>query len=170
MDNRLKQQILNKFAQSEHFKINFVCSGNIIRSPYAHLLFTHILKGTELEKRITVESSAVKYRNYQISNESSQMLRSEGVSKEEIDQFRPRHFMDHPQIYDDVDLILVMEKNHITQLPDRFREKAFLLLDFTQDKNINVPDPYFNPPYERAYRMISEALVILKDLFLQSLQ
>ena len=150
MNNQEKERILDKFEQSKEFKINFVCSGNVIRSPYAHLLFENIIKGTELEKRIVVESSAVKYRNHQISHESYHTLLDEGVPEEVIQKFYPRHFIDHPEIYDDVDVILVMEKSHIKQLPERFQGKAFLLVEFTQGREQNIPDPYFDPPYERS--------------------
>ncbi len=170
MIRRNKELILGKLSHSSQFKINFVCSGNIIRSPYAQLLFTYIIKNSELENRITVESSGVKYRNCQISCESYQMLLTEGIPEEKILKFTPRFFIDYPHIYEDVDLILVMEKNHIKYIPEQFREKAFLLLEFTQGDAIDVPDPYFDPPYERVFSMIKQSLLILKDQMLKSIQ
>ncbi len=159
---RRKNMIKLRFQKSDLFTVNFICSGNIIRSPYAHILFQHQIRNEKgLKNRIKVESGGVKYRNSSISYESHQMLLKKGISEEMIAKFVPRYFSDHPNMFNEVDLILVMEKSHITRLPKSFQNRAFLLLEFTQDVKENVPDPFFDPPFERAYRMIDKSLDLL---------
>lgn len=158
-----KQLILENFCKSDHFTIIFICSGNIIRSPYAHILFEHLIQEElELSKKIQVESGGVTYRNYSISMESRDMLLREGISIEKIAEFKSRYFPDHPNMFQGVDLVLVMEKNHLQKIPI---ENAFLLLEFTMGISENVPDPYFDPPYERSFQMIKEALIQLSNFF-----
>jgi protein-tyrosine-phosphatase len=93
------------------------------------------------------------------------MLLKEGVPQNKISEFRPRYYPDHPDMFKEVDLVLVMEKNHIRKIPN---QNTFLLLEFTFGKAINVPDPYFDPPYERSFQMIKEALIQLREFFSNS--
>ncbi len=163
---RRKIRIKETFKKSNSFTINFICSGNIIRSPYAHLLFFHMINGyPQLKRRIKVESGGVKYRNSSISSESYEMLLKKGVSEKIIAEFKPRYFLDHPNMFKSVDLILVMEKTHIRFLPKSVQNKAFLLLEFTQGVSENIPDPFFDPPFERAYNMIDKSLKLLENFF-----
>jgi protein-tyrosine phosphatase len=167
LDER-KKIILENFRRSNQFSIIFICSGNIIRSPYAHLLFEHLLKDDkDLSTKIKVESGAVTYRNYSISLESHDELLKEGISSERI-QFKPRHFMDYPDMFQRADLILVMAKGHLRSIPEGYRDKAFLLLEFTNGKSENIPDPYFNPPFSRAYIIIKNSLIQLHKFFLKN--
>ena len=158
--------ILEKFRQGESFTINFICSGNIIRSPYAEILFEHmVLKAKDkLPIKIQVESGGVTYRNTMISRESASMLLREGIRKERIEQFSPRFLPDYPESFANSDLILVMERSHIRSIPPEYREKTFLLLEFVYGRDEDVPDPYFDPPFERSYRMIEKALKSLLDI------
>ncbi|MFX0182392.1 MAG: hypothetical protein ACFE95_04840 [Candidatus Hodarchaeota archaeon] len=164
-----KQIILENFRRSSQFSILFICSGNIIRSPYAQLLFEHLIKDDkDLSTKIKVESGAVMYRNYSIALESHDELLKEGITSERIAQFKPRHFMDDPSMFQKADLILVMAKGHQRKIPERFRDKVFLLLEFTNGKSESVPDPYFNPPFSRAYSMIKNSLIQLREFFLEN--
>ncbi|UCE13047.1 MAG: hypothetical protein JSV04_12750, partial [Candidatus Heimdallarchaeota archaeon] len=125
-----KNSILNKFKGSNRFNIIFICSGNIIRSPYAHLLFEHLLReNSYLKRKIYVDSGGVTYRNYSISSESKDMLLREGVSLEAISNFIPRYYPDYPSMFHDVDLVLVMERRHIQRVPETVRNQTFLLLE-----------------------------------------
>ncbi|MHA2053392.1 MAG: arsenate reductase/protein-tyrosine-phosphatase family protein [Candidatus Hodarchaeales archaeon] len=162
MSNSMKKTI-NKLKRKKTISINFVCSGNIIRSPYAELLFQKLLleKNPKLSARIRVESSGVTYKNFSISRETTQMLIHEGVPRTRIDKFSPRYIGDYPKMYDKNDLILVMEENHLSAIPNQARNKAFLLLEFIYGQTKDVPDPFFTPPFETAYNMIKEALKIL---------
>ncbi len=163
---RRKIKIKNKFQASESFTVSFICSGNIIRSPYAHILFFHMIEGDpSLKNRIRVESGGVKYRNSSLSNECREILLRKGVSEKIIFNFKPRYYLDYPDMFKKVDLILIMEKNHIRYLPRSIHDHTFLLLEFTLGISENVPDPFFDPPFERAYKMIDKSLVYLYEFF-----
>jgi len=161
--------LLRKIYSQESFTINFICSGNIIRSPYAELLFEKLIQDSNvLHQKIRVESGGVKYKNTRISEESTLMLLKDGVSQDRINKFSPRFIRDYPKMFEKSDLILVMEKNHLRYLPDRDQKRSYLFLDFIYGKSIgNVPDPYFDPPFDRAYKMIKEALITLLDRILE---
>lgn len=166
--SRIMKKIINELREKEKISINFVCSGNIIRSPYAEMLFEKLLleKNTTFSVRVNVESSGVTYKNYQISRETTQMLLKEGVSRKRIDDFSPRYIGDYPNLFDTNDLILVMEKNHLSAIPKEAKAKAYLLLDFTSGRKDDVPDPFFTPPFERAYNMIKASLEIIIQEFI----
>ena len=119
-------------------------------------------------KKIQVESGGVRFRNYSISTEAQNMLLKDGISPEDIARFQPRYYPDYPDMFQKVDLILVMEKGHISSVPRHSKEKTFLLLEFTLGLDENVPDPYFDPPYERSFQLIREALIQLQTIFKSS--
>ncbi len=164
------RDFLKSLLRKKSVRINFICSGNIIRSPYAEILFEHLIQDEKKSffRTIQTESGGVRYRNSSISAESTDMLLREGVSQDRINHFTPRYFLDYPSMFESVDLILVMERSHLRSIPSKFKGKAFLLLDFVYGKNDDVPDPYFDPPYERAYNMIKKALQDLIEILNQN--
>ena len=134
------------------------------------MLFEKLLEksGKKISLKIQVESGGVKYQNSMISEESAAMLMKEGVVKERINRFTPRYSRDYPEMFTKNDLILVMEQSHLQYIPKKFSDKSFLFLDYVYGKTIgNVPDPYFDPPFERAYNMIKEALQSLLEQILK---
>ncbi|MFW9856009.1 MAG: hypothetical protein ACFFFG_13220 [Candidatus Thorarchaeota archaeon] len=162
-----KSEILEKFKTKSRFTINFICSGNIIRSPYAQLLFEHMIRDNPKLNKIHVESGAVTYNNSAMYPESERALREKGIDEETISSFRPRFHLDYPEMFSRADLILVMSHKHIPRIPEEYREKTFLLRDFTLGKAENIPDPFFEPPFDRAFHMIDESLDGLLELFLE---
>jgi protein-tyrosine phosphatase len=165
-----KKDVLTKFKKSKAFSILFICSGNIIRSPYAEILFEYLIQDeSKLKSKIHVESGAVTYRNYSISRESFNQLVSEGIQPERISKFKPRHIKDHPKMLKNADLILVMAKGHLKRIPSDYQEKTFLFLDFIKGLSESVPDPFFDPPFERAFDLIKDALIQLRDKLIKVL-
>lgn len=162
-----KYRILKKFQDDNQFRINFICSGNIIRSPYAQLLFEHMITDFPSLKKIKVESGAVTYQNTSIFPESAEALRGKGIDEKKISAFKPRYYLEHPEMFSQADLILVMTHKHLPRIPLEYREKAFLLSNFALGRDENVPDPFFDPPFSKAYNLIDEALDGLLKLFLK---
>ncbi len=68
--------------------ILFVCTGNMVRSPFAELYARH------LGCPVPVSSAATTYRNLGIYPTAAYALLSRGVSREIVTQFRPRHLDD----------------------------------------------------------------------------
>lgn len=135
----------------------FICSGNIIRSPYAEILFEKMLIEANLETRFIVSSGGVTYRNSRISTMSYNELLKEGISSSRIRSFYPRHIDDHTHLFSNADIILVMSGDHLSRL-SRFKEKSYLLTEFAGLPPEDVPDPYFESTPEIAYNMIKMSL------------
>ncbi len=75
--------LFKKICSKEPFTVNFICSGNIIRSPYSEMLFEYLIREKDsFNLNINVQSGGVVYRNQLISKESALMLMKEGISKE----------------------------------------------------------------------------------------
>ncbi|MHA1972332.1 MAG: arsenate reductase/protein-tyrosine-phosphatase family protein [Candidatus Hodarchaeales archaeon] len=157
--NTRKQQIREKLKNKDKFQVLFICSGNIIRSPYAHRLLDHMIsQDNKLKEKVTVDSGGVRYKNSSLSYETYQELLKEGLKEYVLSEFQPKYLPDFPEVYEKSDLILVMEKSHLRRIPPRYQSKSFLLLQFTDGLNIDVPDPYFDPPFDRSYKMIKSSL------------
>jgi protein-tyrosine-phosphatase len=133
------------------------------------MLFENLIREKDsFNLNINVQSGGVVYKNQRISKESASMLMKEGISKERINQFSPRYHHDYPDMFKEADLILVMEQSHLQYIPEKYIQKSFLFLDFVYGQKIgDVPDPYFDPPFERAYNMIKDALKSLIEQILQ---
>jgi protein-tyrosine-phosphatase len=138
----------------------FLCSGNVIRSAYAELVFTKMIADEDcLRGRVNVYSGGVTYRNIRIYPEIIEYICQEGVDSHQINKFQPRHIGDHPQLLLGADLILVMTREHLSRIPKEFQEKAHLLYQYVFGKPHEIPDPYFEPPMERAVNMLKIALM-----------
>ncbi|MHA1170275.1 MAG: arsenate reductase/protein-tyrosine-phosphatase family protein [Candidatus Hodarchaeales archaeon] len=147
-------------ASKDKISILFICSGNIIRSPYAEILFEQMIIDAGLKSRFIINSGAVTYHNSKISTLSYNELLKEGVSSSRIRSFYPRHIDDHPQLFSQADLILVMSREHLSKL-SRFKDKSHLLTEFAGLPPEDVPDPYFESTPEKAYSMIKKSLQAL---------
>lgn len=153
-----------KSTNSKPLSIVFICSGNVIRSAYAELLFEKMVTETTcLRGRIRVHSGAVQYHNTRIYPEIVPFLIEEGVAETRIKNFKSRHVDDYPELLSDSDLILVMTKSHIIRIPDLYKDKSFLVYQYGTGEDLEIPDPYFEPPMDRAIRMLNEALNGLLD-------
>lgn len=151
---------LQLMASKEKISLLFICSGNIIRSPYAEILFEKMLVEADLESRFILSSGAVTYRNSRISTMSYNELLKEGISSSRIKSFYPRHIDDHRHLFSNADIILVMSRDHQSKL-SRFKEKSHLLTEFAGLSPEDVPDPYFESTPEIAYNMIKRSLQAL---------
>lgn len=137
----------------------FLCSGNVIRSAYAELVFTKMVDEEEcLQGRVKVSSGAVRYRNTRIYREIEKYILQEGISPYQINIFQPRHIRDHPQLLTEADIILVMTREHLTRIPKEYQEKSHLLYQYVFGKVLEIPDPYFEPPMERAVSLLKKSL------------
>ena len=130
------------------------------------MLFNHKIRNDKrLSKRLIIDSGAVKYQNSVISQETYSHLLKAGLSKEEILLFKPKYLGKIPELIEDSDLILVMEKKHLKYIPSSKLDHTFLLLEFALGREEDIPDPYINQPYEKAYNLIDLSIQKLYDLF-----
>lgn len=159
-----KQSLLKilkgKMSKGNVIHILFVCSGNIMRSPIAEMLFEKMIQGHSCQSLIKSESGAVVYHNSRLMSETRQILLGEGISSKRLDSFYPRHISDEPELFKCADLILVMEQNHLSALGE-LNNKSFLLKDFTIGVNEEIGDPYFGASFTEVIQEIKHCLEVL---------
>ncbi|CAK0762111.1 Low molecular weight protein-tyrosine-phosphatase [Azospirillaceae bacterium] len=127
------------------FKVLFVCTGNICRSPTAEGVFRHRARLAELGDMVLADSAGIgdwhtgeppdhrsiltaRGRGYEIGD-----LRARQVTRRDFSQF---------------DLLLGMDRDHVAALrrmaPPKSVERARLFLDFSDTfQGRDVPDPYY---------------------------
>ncbi len=134
--------------ESALFRICFVCTGNICRSPMAEVVFRDLVKRFRLTASVTVISAGT--GDWHVGEHSDDRtvaaLRERGYdgSGHRAKQFDPEWF-------DHLDLVVVFDRSHERILKswaqnDEDRGKVQLLLSFDQEQTDQweVPDPYYS--------------------------
>ena len=131
-------------------QLNFVCLGNICRSPTAEGIMATLVAEAGLSHRIAVDSSGTGawHAGEPADKRSAREARSRGIELTS----RARQF--HPGDFYEFDLILAMDESNLSNIIDvapesALREKAHLLRSFDpnsaglQAGQLDVPDPYY---------------------------
>ena len=153
--------------ESSLFRICFVCTGNICRSPMAETVFRDLVAKAGLEHRIAVMSAGTGdwHVGEPADERTVESLRSHGYdgSKHRARQFDPEWF-------DRLDLVVVFDHGQERILKewapnDRDRSKVQLLLGFDKDQATisDVPDPYYSDAalFDHVLSMIERASTAL---------
>ena len=129
--------------------IVFVCSGNIMRSPYAMFQAQKCLqeKYPQLTEIIVFRSGAVVYQNRKIHEDVKQRLIKEDFDPELVDNHIPRKIQTHLDYYSQTNLFFVMTREHKKILENFYPGKSFLLSEIINSDE-EISDPYFNPQLE----------------------
>lgn len=134
-------------------KINFVCFGNICRSPMAEFVMKNLVRNAGLEEKFLIESSGTHAAvGTLIHHETCRELKKNGVP------FTPRTAKKFTSnTYKNFDYIVCMDKGNVAGAknissgdPDG---KIYLLLEFA-DESRDVDDPYYTENYSVAYEDI----------------
>ncbi len=132
----------------------FVCSGNIIRSAFAHLYAQHI--GIK-----NVDSIATTYKNQKIHPETKKQLLKLGIPEEKINKFKPKQISQFkiPQN----PMFIVMTEKHKQQLISKGipEDKIKKITQFI-GKNNDIADPYWTRRFTHAFKTIKECVQALK--------
>ncbi|MHA1230696.1 MAG: arsenate reductase/protein-tyrosine-phosphatase family protein [Candidatus Helarchaeota archaeon] len=146
----------------------FLCSGNICRSPMAEMLFEKLAKERGVGDQIESISGAVIFHNDMIMWETAQVLREEGINDERINKFYPRHISRYPELLE-ADVILTMEKRHLSAIPKNYLNKSFLLSEFAGCSSNDVSDPYgdFIDTYKEIANEIKYYLNKILDILIE---
>lgn len=126
-------------------KINFVCLGNICRSPLAHHVMEDIVRKNGMEKRFTIDSSGL--GGWHIGDLPDYRMRDVAFKAGYKLTHRARQFK--KEDFYEFDLILAMDqeilqgcKRLLPSLDVQNRLKLFREFDPIQD-SLDCPDPYY---------------------------
>ncbi len=145
------------------YKILFVCTGNICRSPTADGYMKKIVKEAGLEDYIYIDSAGTSSYHH---GDAPDMRSVECALQHGLDIRDLRSRALRADDYADFDLILAMDSQNIWNLnlkrPDgdeRYQHaKIQKLLEYAPAYGEDIPDPYYGDDgFENVYQMISSA-------------
>lgn len=143
------------------FRVLFVCTGNICRSPTAEGIFRNLVEARGLADRIDAESAGTGswHAGEPPDARSQETAKARGV---DIGGQRARSV--RPDDYENFDLILAMDSGHYRSLergcPAAFADRVRLFMDYAPETGItDVPDPYYGAGdgFTRVFEMIEIA-------------
>ncbi|MDC7704566.1 low molecular weight protein-tyrosine-phosphatase [Vogesella indigofera] len=129
----------NKALPSARFRVLFVCTGNICRSPTAHAIFARDVGRAGLAAQIEVDSAGTSAWH---AGEAADPRTVAAALRHGVDMSALRARPFRPQDWQQFDLILVAGYDHLAQLQRQMPadwpgELALMLAD------AEVPDPYY---------------------------
>jgi len=155
------------FDESALFRICFVCTGNICRSPMAETVFKELVKKAGFEKKIAVISAGT--GDWHVGEPSDERtleaLAAQGYNGS---GHRGRQF--DPAWFANLDLVVVFDRSQERILKawastEQDRSKVQLLLSFDSEQTalVDVPDPYYSDAamFDQVLTMITRACAAL---------
>jgi len=154
-------------TESGQFRICFVCTGNICRSPMAEAVFRHLVVKAGLENHIAVSSAGT--GDWHVGERSDDRTLA-ALSARGYDGSNHRAKQFDPEWFEKLDLVIAFDRSHERILTgwandERDRSKVNLLLSFDKDQAafIDVPDPYYSDAafFDRILTMVEGATLAL---------
>jgi len=155
--------------ESALFRLCFVCTGNICRSPMAEVVFRSIIERERYANRISVRSAGT--GDWHVGERSDdRTVTALAARGYDGNGHRARQFQ--PEWFDSLDLIVVFDRGQERMIrtwatSDADRGKVALLLGFDSPdtSDHDVPDPYYSNSamFDRVLEMIEHACVALFD-------
>ena len=144
------------------YRVTFVCTGNICRSPMAEWVLRHHVAEEGLDVEVDSSGTDPWHVGERADPRTVEALRRSGYRSAHIArQFEPAWF-------DTYDLIIALDRGHARALhrmaPDEAaRAKIRLLREFDPDadgSDLDVPDPYYGDPadFEHVLRLVEAAI------------
>ncbi len=142
------------------FRILFVCSGNICRSPLAEAIFRRQAEDAGLGDRFEVDSAGT--HGYHEGDAADPRTRRVGQRHGVKVTSRAREV--EARDFDRFDLLVAMDRGHLRQLTSRggaaMHGKLRLMRDFDKAASgADVPDPYYSgeAAFEEVYAILDAA-------------
>jgi protein-tyrosine phosphatase len=134
--------------ESALFRICFVCTGNICRSPMAEAVFKNLVRNAGLESVVAVISAGT--GDWHVGEPSDDRTVT-ALAARGLDGTRHRAKQFDPDWFDNLDLVVGFDRSHERILRawagnDIDRSKVQLLMTFDSDASgpLEVPDPYYS--------------------------
>lgn len=135
------------FADETRFRVCFVCTGNICRSPMAQAVFDHLAKQAGVSERLLVASAGIS--EYHVG-ETADPRTIAALADAGYDALAHRAKQFKAKWFDSLDLIIAFDRGQERALrslarTDEQEQKIRLLLAFDPDApGPDVPDPYYS--------------------------
>ena len=148
-------------SSSKPWEITFICSGNIMRSPYAEYIARKILNeiNDQQSKKfdLVFKSGAVTYQNNSIHPFTEKFLMDNGIPIIEIKKHKPRLVDNNPEYFQDSTLFITMTNEQKRILNKKGYSNNFLLSEVANNEQTEILDPYFFPEKkEEIYNSIKD--------------
>lgn len=156
----------NPITRENHYKICFVCLGNICRSPTAEGIFQHLINERGLENYFEVDSAGTSaYHVGESANSKSQRT----AQKHGITLHSKARQFDASDL-DYYDLILAMDNENLKNVRQmangNHNNKIGRMRDFDPNPGDGeVPDPYYGGPegFENVFQIVKRSCENLLD-------
>lgn len=156
----------NPITRENHYKICFVCLGNICRSPTAEGVFQHLINERDLENYFEVDSAGTSaYHVGESANSKSQRT----AQKHGITLHSKARQFDASDL-DYYDLILAMDNENLENVRQmangNHEDKIGRMRDFDPNPGDGeVPDPYYGGPegFENVFQIVKRSCENLLD-------
>ena len=140
------------------FRVLFVCTGNICRSPTAEGVFRHMVESRGLSDRIEVDSAGVGSWHVgdppDARSAETALARGINISDQRARTVRPCDFQEF-------DLLMAMDTGHHTAMsracPPDLQTRVRMFMDYAPEAEVaDVPDPYYGSGdgFTRVFDMI----------------
>lgn len=146
-----------------YYRILFVCTGNICRSPTAEGIMRKLVKEAGMEDEIFVDSAGTSsYHN----GDCPDLRAIVCAAAHHLDISKLRSRAVRAEDFAEFDLILAMDSQNVWNLDmkrpqgdERYQKaKVLKLLSFAPEFGENIPDPYYDSNgFEAVYTMIETA-------------
>lgn len=156
----------NPITKENHFKVCFVCLGNICRSPTAEGIFQHLVDERGLSDFFEIDSAGTSaYHVGQSANSKSQRTaQKHGITLHS----KARRFKTFDLDY--FDLILAMDNENYANIQrmasEKHEHKIGRMRDFDpQPEDGQVPDPYYGGQdgFENVFQVVKRSCQHLLD-------
>ncbi|WP_336630359.1 MULTISPECIES: low molecular weight protein-tyrosine-phosphatase [unclassified Microbacterium] len=148
--------------RAEPFRVAFVCTGNICRSPMAEIVFRDFAERARLDAYVTSTSSGT--GDWHVG-ERADARTIDALARRGYDGEHHRARQFSLDDFDRHDLIVALDRSHERILTSWARssddaDKLALLLSFDEsaDGALDVPDPYYGGP-----QMFDEVLAMIES-------
>ena len=133
--------------------ITFICTGNIMRSPYAEFISRKVYLDLKNQQSgiegIVFKSGAVTHQNNTIHPLSEKYLLEEGIRKEIISIHQPRLIDNYIKYFKESNLFIGMTNKHKRILTKKGYKHSYLLSEVADKGREEILDPYFNPEKDK---------------------
>ena len=134
--------------ESTPFRIVFVCTGNICRSPMAEVMLRDLITRSGLGRLITTSSAGT--GDWHVGEQADvRTIAALAARGYDGSHHRARQF--DPEWFADLDLVVVLDRaqerilrNWATTDRDRSKVRLLLSFDAAQAPLLDVPDPYYS--------------------------